>query len=177
MTKAFFFDRDGIVNRRKIGDYVYSVEEFEFLPEFFSLFKKVKEAGFLAIVITNQQGIGKGLMTEDTLQDIHAHMQHELLKETGFQFDDMYYCGDLASANSFKRKPQPGMILEAIEKWKITAENSWMIGDSRSDAQAGRAAGVKTILIGDFLKEDAEFVFKNLTEAEVFLKDNLLKNF
>lgn len=173
MNKAFFFDRDGIVNRRKIGDYVYSIEEFEFLPEFFPLFKTVKKAGYVAILITNQQGIGKGLMTENTLHEIHNFMQHELLKETEFQFDDIYYCGDLASANSFKRKPQPGMILEAIEKWEIDPTESWMVGDSKSDAQAGKAAGVKTILIGDFLQEDADYVFKNLGEAEIFLKDNI----
>ncbi|HYF02468.1 MAG TPA: HAD family hydrolase [Patescibacteria group bacterium] len=170
MNKAFFFDRDGIVNRRKMGDYVYSINEFEFLPHFFSLFKSVKESGFLAILITNQQGIGKGLMTEEALREIHAHMQRELLKETGFQFDDMYFCADLASANSFRRKPQPGMLLDAIKKWGIDAEKSWMIGDSISDAQAGKAAGVKTILIGDFLKDEADLVFKNLEDAEVFFK-------
>ncbi|MES2765918.1 MAG: HAD family hydrolase [Bacteroidota bacterium] len=171
MNKAFFFDRDGIVNRRKMGDYVYSIDEFEFLPDFFQLFKKVKANDFVAILITNQQGIGKGLMTEEVLKEIHEHMQTELLKETGFQFDDIFYCADLATANSFKRKPQPGMILEAMEKWGVDQEDSWMIGDSKSDAQAGNAAGVKTILIGDFLKEDADFVFKNLGEAEMFLKD------
>jgi D-glycero-D-manno-heptose 1,7-bisphosphate phosphatase len=171
MTKAFFFDRDGIVNVRKMGDYVYSIDEFHFFPGFFELFKTVKERGFLAILITNQQGIGKGLMTEGALKEIHAHMQTEILKTTGSQFDDLYFCGDLTLANSFRRKPGPGMLLEAIEKWGIDAKQSWMIGDSRSDAEAGRAAGVRTILIGDFLKDDADFVFKNLAEAEEFLKN------
>lgn len=170
MNKAFFFDRDGIVNTRKVGDYVYSIDEFEFLEGFFSLFKTVKQAGFLAILITNQQGIGKGLMTEAALKEIHDFMQSGLLKETGMQFDDIFFCGDLASANSFKRKPQPGMILEAMGKWEVDARNSWMIGDSKSDAQAGHAAGVKTILVGDFPQEDADFVFKDLGEAGMFLK-------
>ncbi|MDQ1266151.1 MAG: D-glycero-D-manno-heptose 1,7-bisphosphate phosphatase, partial [Bacteroidota bacterium] len=70
MNKAFFFDRDGIVNHRIIGDYVKNINEFRFKDEFFQIFETVKSQGYLAILVTNQQGIGKGLMTEEDLRSV-----------------------------------------------------------------------------------------------------------
>lgn len=151
--KAVFFDRDGIVNVRIMGGYATSIGEFEILPGFFEVFRRVKEAGYLAVLVTNQQGIGKGLMTEAALHTIHGHMQSELLARTGFAFDDIFFCPDLASVENSCRKPSPAMLLAAIEKWNIDPLQSWMIGDTVSDAKAARAAGVKAILVGDFSRE------------------------
>lgn len=153
--KAFLFDRDGVVNRRLPDDYVKKIEEFEFIPEFFEIFKIIKEAGYLAVLVTNQQGIGKKLMTHDDLAEVHEYMQGVLEEKTGYNFDDIFYCSDLAGKNSFYRKPRPGMLLDAIEKWEIDEEVSWMAGDSLKDYQAGDAAGLKTALIGDHSKKDA----------------------
>lgn len=164
MNKCFFFDRDGIVNTRKVGGYIKTFDEFEFIPEFLELFLKTEELGFLKIVITNQQGIGKGLMTEEELSKVHNLMQFNLFQKLGFSFDDIYYCPDLANSGSKTRKPEPGMILEAIDKWDIDVENSYFLGDSESDAIAGERAGIKTILIGDFSENKANFVFSNYTE-------------
>lgn len=169
MNKCFFFDRDGIVNKRKYGGYIQSYEEFEFLPEFLNIFKKVESLGYLKIIITNQQGIGKELMTEEELAKIHNLMQFNLYQKLGFSFDDIYYCPDLANSGSKTRKPEPGMILDAIEKWDIDKENSFFIGDSESDALAGKRAEIKTILIGDFTENKANFVFSNY--------DNFIKEF
>lgn len=164
MNKAIFFDRDGIVNHRLIDDYVKSVSEFVLLDDFIALFKQIKELGYLAILITNQQGIGKGLMNINDLKEIHDFMQNQIFANTGYHFDDIYYCSDLAASNSFRRKPNPGMILEAIEKWNINPEKSWFIGDSKSDAKAGNAANVNTILIGNFENDLADLIFPNLDQ-------------
>ena len=164
MNKCFFFDRDGIVNTRKVGGYIKTFDEFEFIPEFLEIIQKSEELGFLKIVITNQQGIGKGLMTEEELSKVHNLMQFNLFQKLGFSFDDIYYCPDLANSGSKTRKPEPGMILEAIDKWDIDVENSYFLGDSESDAVAGERAGIKTILIGDFSENKANFVFSNYTE-------------
>ncbi|MCL5991888.1 MAG: HAD family hydrolase [Bacteroidetes bacterium] len=175
--KAIFFDRDGVVNFRIVGKYIKSAEDFRFMPDFIEFFKKIKTAGYLTILITNQQGIGKGLMTEKELETVHNFMQSKLKEFTGNNFDDIYYSSELAENNSFRRKPNPGMLLEAIEKWDIDIENSWMIGDRKSDVKAGKRAGLKTILLkpvknGDF--PEADFLFRNLDEVYTNLFNKLL---
>jgi D-glycero-D-manno-heptose 1,7-bisphosphate phosphatase len=169
-NNAVFFDRDGIVNRRKIDEYVTQWDDFIFEESIFSILQKVTQAGFLAILITNQQGIGKRLMTEQDLADIHANMQAELQSRSGVQFDAIYFCGELNSSPTSRRKPSPAMLLEAIEAYSIDAQHSWMIGDSISDATAGKRAGVQTILIGAEYTQgsvaDADYVFADLMEFE-----------
>ncbi|MFP4369286.1 MAG: D-glycero-alpha-D-manno-heptose-1,7-bisphosphate 7-phosphatase [Candidatus Kapaibacterium sp.] len=159
MKRCVFFDRDGVVNIRKMGGYIQSVEEFKFIEDFLPIFKRIKEKGYLAILVTNQQGIGKGIMTEEVLKEIHNHMQLHLLDYTGYSFDDIYFCPELDSAGSFRRKPNPGMLLEAIDKWDIDKENSFMIGDTDKDAIAGRKAGIKTIIITE-KQLSANHIFK-----------------
>lgn len=167
MNKCFFFDRDGIVNVLLDNAYVRKIDEFIFIEEFFEIFKYVKSKNYLAIVITNQQGIGKGLMTDDDLQNIHHWMQEVIYKRTNFKFDDIFYCGELDSARSFRRKPAPGMFYEAIEKWNIDTKNSFMLGDSFRDSISSNAAGIKSILIGNFNQDQADYVFPSLKD---FLK-------
>lgn len=163
-NKAFFLDRDGIINERLIGDYVKSIDEFVFIDEFFTLLKKIKENDFLAILISNQQGVGKGLMTAADLENVHNYMQNELYEKTGYRLDDIFTCISLANENDYRRKPNPGMILEAIKKYNIDPNRSFMVGDSQSDIEAGKHAGVKTIYIGDDTKIEADFNFVNLKE-------------
>ncbi len=169
---AFFFDRDGIVNRRLPGDYVRSPQEFEFLDGFWPLLSWARQRDYLTIVITNQQGIGKGLMSENDLHHVHHYMQEFIAQRSGKPFDDIYYCPDLAGTIPNCRKPSPAMLLEAGQKWNIDMANSWMIGDSLSDAQAGRAAGAQTILIGEFgdnRNVEADVVFPSLQSAALWL--------
>lgn len=172
-NKAFFLDRDGIINERLIGDYVKSIEEFVFIDEFFTLLKKIKEYDFLAILISNQQGVGKSLMTAADLEKIHNYMQNELYKKTGYRLDDIFTCTSLASENDFRRKPNPGMIFEAIEKYDIDPNQSFIVGDSISDIDAGKRACVKTIYIGDDNKIVADFNFVNLKELVEHFDDVL----
>jgi D-glycero-D-manno-heptose 1,7-bisphosphate phosphatase len=172
---AFFFDRDGIVNQRILGGYVADIDEFVFLQDFFPLFKQVKDVGFWAILVTNQQGVAKGLMSEADLASIHAFMQKRLKDETGTCFDDIFAATerDISSKSGSsgnrtaeqRRKPSPAMLLEAAQKWNISLTESWIIGDSRSDSDAGRAAGAKTILVGEFAGDEADIIVRSLGEA------------
>ncbi len=171
--RAIFFDRDGIVNVRKFGGYITSIDEFDFNSDFIRLFKFLSNSDYLLILITNQQGIGKGLMSEDDLTNIHEYMQRNLRLKTRRQFDDIFYCPDLAESASLRRKPNPGMILEAIDKWDVDAENSWMIGDAVTDIEAGKKAGVLTIFISPdgVNKADADYCFTILTEIIDLIKE------
>lgn len=168
--KAFFFDRDGIVNTRIMGGYVTCSDEFFFLPGFFDVFRRVKAAGYLAVLVTNQQGVGKGIMSEQDLLDIHEYMQRGLRSAVGAAFDDICYCTDLASVENSCRKPSPKMILDAVQRHDIDIGQSWMIGDTLSDAQAARAAGVGAILIGEFGSE-AEIAHRVFPSLQAFLDD------
>jgi len=167
-SKAIFFDRDGVVNYRPVGDYVKTPFEFHFIPDFLNFFKKIKDSGYLAILISNQQGVGKGIMTEEQLTEVTCYMQDELLRLSGFNFDDIYYCTDLKESNSPRRKPNPGMLLEAIAKWDFDPVNSWMVGDSESDIIAGKRARVRTVLLTNIpaLQTEAHHVFISLTKIE-----------
>lgn len=149
MNRAIFFDRDGIINERILDSYVSKIEDFKFIDDIFEILKYVKSRGYLAIIITNQQGIGKGLMSEEDLFVVHDFMQNKLYESTGERFDAIFYCPETAESNSTRRKPNPGMIFEAIEIFDIDTNQSLMIGDSVSDAEAALNAGMKCILIGN----------------------------
>lgn len=161
MNKAFFFDRDGIVNKRIVGDYVKEISNFEFIPEFFDIFELICTKNYIPILVTNQQGIGKNLMTEEQLIIVHDYMNKNLFDKTGYRFTDIYYCTDLAGSGSSRRKPAPGMLLEAAEKHNIDLPNSIMLGDSKSDIQAGKNAGCINIYIGNPPYELADHCFKD----------------
>ena len=163
MNKCIFFDRDGIVNKRKMDGYILDYSEFEFLNQFLNIFKKADDVGFLKILITNQQGIGKGLMTEKDLSIIHNKMQFDLFQKVGFGFDDIYYSPDLANSGSRTRKPEPGMLLDAIEKWNIDKSKSIFIGDSDTDILAGINADIDTIFINQEKNSKANYNFTDLS--------------
>lgn len=160
--KALFLDRDGIINRRIVGGYVRTVDEFELLDDVLPILQHAHDNGYLLILITNQQGVGKGLMSRDDLDVIHRHMQSLLITRLGFGLDAIYDCTSLASDNDPRRKPQPGMLLEAIADHHLDPTQCWFLGDSLSDAQAGRAVGVRTVLVGEFEPNAAEIVAHSL---------------
>ena len=165
MNKALFLDRDGIINERIIGGYITKPEAFKLIPESLSLFAWAKEHGYLTVIVTNQQGIGKGLMTEQDLANVHTYMC-AILAEHGFAPDAIEFCPDLDGANSPRRKPAPGMLLDAAKKLDIDLSSSWMIGDSISDAQAGKHAGTRTILVGDYSDiPEADFICTHVREC------------
>ncbi len=142
MKRAFFIDRDGVINSDEGHYYIYRKEDFVFNPDIAEALSLIKEAGFLLVLITNQGGVAKGTYTENDVHEVHSFMQQKL-RENHAEFDAIYYCPHHSDvSNCDCRKPKPGMILQAQKEHHISLKDSYLIGDSVRDVQAGEAAGV-----------------------------------
>lgn len=140
LRKAVFFDRDGVVNRSPGEGYVLSPDQFVLNEGISEALRLIKARDWLAILVTSQKGVGKGLMTEATLDDIHRRMQKSLAG-SGAIFDGIYaYTG--TSHCPHRPKPDPEMIVSAAEAFFIDLRQSWMIGDADRDIEMGKAAGL-----------------------------------
>ena len=147
MKKALLFDRDGTINYRPVGEYVSSPDSFSFIPDFLEIFPKI-HPDIILILITNQQGIGKGLMTVEDLNSAHTFMQNYLQDKYGRKFDHIEFCPHLATDKCSCRKPEPGMLLSAMKKFNLEKSDCFMIGDSDKDAIAASNAGIKSVIVG-----------------------------
>jgi histidinol-phosphate phosphatase family protein len=160
---SLFLDRDGVINRRRVDDYVKTWDEFEFLPDVQNALKVFSDIFGKIIVITNQQGVGKGLMTEKELQFIHQKMVEEISKAGG-RIDAVYYCTDLKTQPENCRKPSVKLYEQAVKDFPdIKTDKSIMIGDSESDMEFGKNAGMFTVFVGDDHRF-ADFHVKSLWE-------------
>lgn len=144
---AVFLDRDGVLNKHLPAEYVKSPDELIVLPGVAAAVRRMNDVGLPVIVISNQQGVGKGLMTEADLQAVEARMEEALLQEAGARIDRCYYCTDLKSAHSLRRKPEPGMLIEAAAAFGLTLRETVFLGDSPTDIAAGHAAGVGAAIL------------------------------
>ncbi len=144
LKKAVLFDRDGtlIIDKHYLND----PEGVEFLPGAFEALARLRDAGFLLIVVTNQSGIARGLVQTENLVRIHEKMQSELAKH-GLEISRYYHSPHLPESDHPTRKPNPGMLLQAIQDFHLDREQTWMVGDKPSDIEAGRRAGVRSILL------------------------------
>lgn len=140
LRPAVFFDRDGVVNVSPGAGYVLRWEDFHFAPGIIEALSLCKARGFATIVVTSQQGVGKGLMTQAALDDIHARMQAELAKHSA-AFDAIHACTHL-SGTCTCRKPSPEMIFRARDEHGIDLSRSWLVGDHDRDIQMALNAGV-----------------------------------
>lgn len=146
---TLFLDRDGVINRRIIGGYVTRWEEFEFLSGVLDAMKVFSQHFKYIVLVTNQQGVGKELMTEDDLDAVHDAMMQEIEANDG-RIDLILSCTQLASDPDNFRKPKPDMAFMAQEIFPdIDLAKSLMIGDGQSDIDFGRNAGMCTVFIGD----------------------------
>jgi histidinol-phosphate phosphatase family protein len=143
---TLFLDRDGVINEEVVGEYVLHWDGFLFTNGALEAFKIFSEKFGRIIVVTNQRGVGKGLMTEDDLLHIHNEMQKQV-EHAGGKIDKIYYCTDVDD-NCFNRKPNPGMALEAAKEFpSIDFSKSIIAGNKNSDMLFGRAAGMFTVFI------------------------------
>lgn len=168
--KAIFLDRDGTL-MKDVG-YCSRPDEVELLEGVSELLPRLKNAGFMLIIVTNQSGIGRGYFTEE---DFWA-VQQELQKQLGTDvIDATYFCADTPQQESERRKPNPGMLLEAATDLSIDLDQSYMVGDKASDAEAGIRAGVRaTILFGinaasGAMESGASLIAKDFGEVVEFI--------
>jgi len=146
VNRALFLDRDGVINHD--SGYTSSTENFQFIDGIFDLCRAAKQLGYLIIVVTNQAGIGRGYYTEADFLKLTEWMCEQFEAESA-PITEVFYCpyhpeygvGDYKK-ESFDRKPNPGMILQAAEKYNIDLAHSIMIGDNDSDMQAASKAGI-----------------------------------
>lgn len=145
MAKAIFLDRDGTINVD--NRFIAAVENWVFCDGAIEGLKKLQDAGYKLIVITNQGGIGTGAYTQEGMESVHNHMHSELAK-AGITLDGLAYCPHAPEENCACRKPNAGMLEQVAELIAdVDMGASWMIGDKEADIGFGKNAGVKTALI------------------------------
>ena len=145
---TLFLDRDGVINKKLDGDYVKTIDEFEFLPYALEAIKLFSSHFHRVVIVTNQQGISKRLMTEDDLHKVHQHLLQEV-QNFGGRIDAIYHAPQLAEENSIMRKPNIGMALHAKEEFpSIDFKKSIMVGDSISDMEFAKNANMFAVFIG-----------------------------
>jgi D-glycero-D-manno-heptose 1,7-bisphosphate phosphatase len=174
MPIAAFLDRDGVLNRRAgEHEYISRVEDFEILPGVARAIARLTASGILVLVVTNQRGIARKLVTSDLVDRMHSILRVAAESEGG-RIDKFYVCPhDYANACDC-RKPNPGMLLRAQREFGIDLSHSWMVGDSDSDIEAGRNAGCRTILIGPAASSSArsDFCADSLIDAVELIRSH-----
>lgn len=171
---TLFLDRDGVINHQIANDYVKTLSEFKFidgvleaLPYFAKVFGRI-------VIVTNQQGINRGIMSEEQLHILHDYML-DCIKTAGGRIDKIYFAPQLATESGYYRKPGIGMGLHAKKDFpEIDFEKSLMIGDSETDVEFGMKLGMKTVMLkkGRNLTSKANYIFENLHEVYLAIKND-----
>lgn len=151
LKKALFLDRDGVINIEK--DYVYKIEDFEFVDGIFELCRYYQDLGFIIFVVTNQSGISRGYYSEKNFSDLTSWMIEEFAKKS-IEIKKVYHCPHHPefSEECSCRKPQPGMLLQAQKEYDVDLKNSVLVGDKERDIEAGLNAGLNETYLYDEAK-------------------------
>lgn len=162
--RAVFLDRDGTLMEEV--NYCNDPATVQAIPGAGKTLSLLREQGWLTVIVTNQSGLAKGLITPAQYEAVNA----ELLRQLGGGIDAIYFCPDHPDQHTERRKPQPGMLLEAAVDLEIDLTSSWMIGDKPIDVECGRNAGCRTVLVRTGYgsaqsNTNADFVMKDVTEA------------
>jgi len=173
MDRAVFLDRDGVinVNIERDGRLVAptTLEDFRLVPGVEEAVRRLKSAGLLVIVVTNQPDVATGRTSRETIEAMHDLLRARLA------LDDIKICTHVDSDGCICRKPKPGMILQAADDWRIDLSRSYLVGDSWRDVEAGRTAGCSTILVLSGCQQekpcDADKVVRSLVDAVSYILD------
>ena len=162
-----FLDRDGVLNRQRVGDYVRSWEQWEWIDGALEAVAVLSKRFRRIFIVSNQQGVSKGLFSEEALQEIHRRMLEDI-RQAGGRIDRVYVCTDLADCGSTMRKPQTGMALLARQEFpEVDFSRSLMVGDSLTDMQFGFACGMQCF----YLTNNNPVPPQVRDYTDVFLKD------
>ncbi len=174
---TLFLDRDGVINRLRENDYVKKWEEFVFIPGTLQAIQYFTKVFGRICVVTNQQGVGKGLMTAADLETIHSKMLSEI-ESVGGRIDKIYACPDLANNNPPCRKPEIGMGLQAKEDFpEIDVSRSIMVGDSVKDMEFAERLGIHRFFVnGRIDKFELNITYPeitNLSSLASYMKEHV----
>lgn len=174
-TWTLFLDRDGVINHQLPNDYVKTLAEFkiidgvpEAIAQFSTMFGKI-------FIVTNQQGIHRGIMTVEQLQILHDYLT-DVIRMNGGRIDKIYFAPQLATESGYYRKPGVGMGLHAKRDYpEIDFEKSLMIGDSETDIEFGTKLGMKTVMLtkGRNISSKSDYIFENLRDVSNAFNKNL----
>ncbi len=153
-------DRDGVINQDS-DDYIKSADEWTPLPGALEAISRLKKAGYLVTVASNQSGIARGLFNEDDLHKIHDKLKQQLATR-GAEIDGIYYCPHGPRDNCICRKPKPGMLIQIAQKYKINLAETPFVGDNIGDINAAKMANAKPVLVRT---GKGEYVMQNFPEA------------
>ncbi|EIJ67346.1 D-glycero-beta-D-manno-heptose 1,7-bisphosphate 7-phosphatase [Pasteurella bettyae] len=180
MKKAIFLDRDGTINIDH--GYVYQIDDFEFIEGSIEALKELKQMGYLLVLVTNQSGIARGYYSEEQFLTLTEWMDWSLA-DREVDFDGIYYCPHHPEGKGEYRqvcdcrKPQPGMLLQAIKDLKIDPSQSFMVGDKIEDLQAGNSAHIKykvLVKTGKHITEEgeklADYILESISELPRIIK-------
>ena len=182
MNKAgVFLDRDGTINIEK--EYLSDPKQLELYSKSAKAIKELNDAGIPVVVVTNQSGIGRGMFTIETLNNIHLKLAKMLKKEAGAVIDCVYFCPNTPKDKCACRKPQLGMIEKAGKELNIDTEHSYFVGDKVCDIKMGRKAGGKSVLVltgyGKVEKKDIscqpDYIAQDLMEAVKWILKDIKK--
>jgi D-glycero-D-manno-heptose 1,7-bisphosphate phosphatase len=151
MNKAVFIDRDGTISE-EVG-YVNHPSRFRLLPHSAEAIRTLNQAGWLAVLVTNQAGVARGYFSENMIQEVHARLESELMQE-GARLDGIYYCAHHPTVGELPyrldcdcRKPKPGLIQRAASDLDIDLAQSWMVGDRFGDVELAHNAEIHSVLV------------------------------
>ncbi len=182
-TGAIFLDRDGVINLPPAGRYISNWDQFRFLPDVLKTLHRLKKRGDRIIVISNQSGVGRGIMTKRQLTEVTRKMV-TAIRKSGGHLDAVYYCTHHPEKSCRCRKPHPSMLQQAARRFAIDLKKSFFIGDSETDILTGRSVGCRTILVltGRHTKETAKHlatqpdrISRNLTQAVRWIAQERIK--
>jgi len=171
--KIIFLDRDGVINK-EVG-YLHKSKDFEFIDGVFEACQYFQTLGYQLIIVTNQSGIARGYYQEENFHTLTKWMLKQFANQ-GINILDVFFCPHGPESTCECRKPQPGMLFSARDKFDIDMENSWMIGDKEADISAANAAGIiNTVLVKsghniDERSSKAKYILKSINESIQIIK-------
>lgn len=164
MEYTVFLDRDGVINKDSC-EYIKDKSEFEFIPKSPEAVARLNKSGFQVIVITNQSVINRKMVKKQTLDEIFSKMKKGIQKAGG-DILDIFYCPHTPEDNCLCRKPEPGLILDALKKYSIDPDNCFMVGDNAKDIECALSAGCANALLvetGNGIKAGTKLFQKGIT--------------
>ena len=170
-NKAVFLDRDGVINRALVRNRKpyppNTLQDLEILPDVTAALNLLKERGLLLIVVTNQPDVGRGTQKQETIEEMHTYLVNKL------PLDDIFVWWHGQDGECKCRKPLPGMLLQASEKYGVDFQQSYLIGDRWKDIEAGKTAGCITIFLdyhyNELLRSQPDFTTNSMREASEWI--------